>query len=128
MTMYSIYLAYTLITPTQNFLGNFGTCRVTVWSRYIPSLYLVYTWYMIWPYRNVTGTEIFQKVLSRCMPGIYCTSSYERFIHILYQVYIPGIYYLSIVYIRCMLGIQHIRVHMEPSLFNDVIYLVYVSI
>ncbi len=37
--------------------------------------------------RNVTGTEMSQKVLSRCMSGIYCMSSYERYMHVLYQVY-----------------------------------------
>jgi hypothetical protein len=47
----------------------------------------VYTWYILWPYRNVTGTEKAEKVLSRCMPGIYCMASYERFTHVLYQVY-----------------------------------------
>jgi hypothetical protein len=35
----------------------------------------------------VTGTEMSQKVLSRCMSGIYCMSSYERYMHVLYQVY-----------------------------------------
>ena len=73
--------------PTQNFLGHFGTCHVTVWSWYIPSIYLVYTWYILWPYRNVTGTEMSEKVLGRYMSGIYCISSYKRFIHVLYQVY-----------------------------------------
>ncbi len=33
----------------------------------------------------MTGTEKAEKVLSRCMPGIYCMLSYERFIHVLYQ-------------------------------------------
>jgi hypothetical protein len=36
-------------TPAQNFLGNFGTCHVTVWTWYIPSIKLVYTGYMICP-------------------------------------------------------------------------------
>ncbi len=105
------HTVYTWHTPTQNFLGNFGICHVTVWTWNKPSLYLVYTRYILWPYRNVTCTEISQKVLSRCMPGIYCMSSYERFIHVLYLVYtryIPGIYYLSMVNIRFMLGIYSI--------------------
>jgi hypothetical protein len=37
---------YTWQTPTQNFLGHFGTCHVTVWTWYIPSKYLVYSRYM----------------------------------------------------------------------------------
>jgi hypothetical protein len=61
------HTVYTWHTPTQNF---------QVYTRYTP-----------WPNRNVTGTEMSQKVLSRCMSGIYCMSSYERYMHVLYQVY-----------------------------------------
>ena len=78
---------YTWHTPTQNFLQHFGTCHVTVWTWYIPSINLVYTRYMLCPKRHVTGTDILQKVLSRCMSGIYCISSYERYMHVIYQVY-----------------------------------------
>ncbi len=42
-------------------------------------------------------------------------SSYERFIQVLYQVYTWYLYYLLIVYIRCMLGIH---VHIEPFTFQ----------
>jgi hypothetical protein len=85
--VYDDVQAYTWHTPTQNFLGHFGTCHVTVWTWYIPSIYLVYTRYMVCPYRNVTGTKMSQKVLSRCMSTIYLTSSYTRFMHGIYQVY-----------------------------------------
>ena len=42
---------------------------------------------MLCPYRNVTGTKMSEKVLSTCMSGIYCMSSYDRYMHVIYQVY-----------------------------------------
>jgi hypothetical protein len=83
MTTYSIYLEYTYSIHSASF-WYLSHCGMT----------MVYSWFMPWPYRNVTGTKMMQKVLSRCIPGIYCMSSYERFLHVLYQVYIPGMYYL----------------------------------
>ncbi len=62
--------------------------------RVVPIHWACFPWYIPWSYRNVTGTKITQKVLSRCVPGIYCMSPYERFIH-------------SIVYIRYMLVIAY---------------------
>jgi hypothetical protein len=64
-------------------------------------IYHAYTWFILGiyyrPYSNVTGTEMSEKVLSRCMPGIYCISSYERFKHVLYQV-LWGIYLVYTIY------------------------------
>jgi hypothetical protein len=54
---------------------------------YIPSIYLVYSRYILCPYRNVTGTKMLQKVLSRCLSGINLRTSYERFMHDIYHVY-----------------------------------------
>ena len=78
--VYDDVQAYSWLTPTQNFLGFFGTCHVTVWTWNIPRIYLVYTKHMICPNHHVAGTEKPQKVLSRCMPGI-CLNI------IIYQVY-----------------------------------------
>ncbi len=61
---------------------------------------------MICPYRNVTGTEMSQKVLSRYMSGIYCVSSYER-LCMVYTGYIPDIYFFQLVYIKHIPGIWH---------------------
>ena len=64
------------------------TLRYGQWPWYIPRINQVETWHIPCPYRNVTGTEKTEKALSRRMPGIYCMSSYERFMHGIYQVYI----------------------------------------
>ncbi len=83
MTTYSIYLTYTYSKLSATFRYQLRN-----------GLVMEYTWY-------------------RCMSGIYCMSSYERYMHVLYQVY-TGYILLIDIYIRCMLGISHIHVHMKP--------------
>ena len=75
MTIYSIYLTYTYskLFETFRYLSRDSLDIVYTRAKYIPS--------------HVTGTEMSQKVLSRCMLGIYCISSYERYMHGIYQVY-----------------------------------------
>ena len=86
---------------------------------------------MLWPYRNVTGTKMLQKVLSRCMSGIYCMSSYERFMHGIYQIYTWYILFMNSIY-QVYAWYMFKTVMFTWNMFtwnlsfvNDVIYLVY---
>ncbi len=64
-----IYLSYDDIQyiPDIHLLKTFKDISVPFTLRFGHGIYLVYTRYIPWPNRNVTGTKMSLKVLSRCM-------------------------------------------------------------
>ena len=103
------YTVYTLHTPTQNFLGHFGTSQVTVWSWNIPGIF-----------HDQTVTWLVPKCPRKFWVGVcqvYTVYRHMKGICMVYTRYIPDIYFFPLVYIKYIPGIWHFYWHI-PGIYQ----------
>ncbi len=100
--------------PGIHLLKTFWEISVPVTLRYGHGINQVYTWFILGIFYGHTVTWQIPKFPRKFWVGVcqvYTVCRHMKGLYMFYTRNIPGIYYLSMVYIRCMLGIYSIFIY-----------------